>query len=99
MIFKTACLFILHISLCTHFFGKYTHFPGWAVVRNLPVNAGDATQVLSMGQEDPLEEEMTTHSIILPWKTLWTERPRGLHCSPWGCRESDVAEQLSTHAR
>ena len=41
MIFKTACLFILHISLYTHFIGKYTHFPGCAVARNLPVNAGD----------------------------------------------------------
>ena len=68
------------------------------MVKNLPAVLQE-TQVLSMGQEDPLEEEMTTHSIILPWKTLWTEGPRGLHCSPWGCRESDMAEQLSTHAR
>ena len=44
------------------------------------------TQVLSMGLEDPLEEEMTTHSIILPWKSLWTEGPRGLQYSPWGRR-------------
>ena len=55
------------------------------------------TQVLSMGQEDPLEEEMTAHSIILPWKILWTEGPRGLQYSPWGRKESDVTEQLSTH--
>ena len=31
--------------------------------------------VLSLGQEDPLEEEMTTHSIILAWKIQWTEEP------------------------
>ena len=34
-------------------------------------------QVWSLGQEDPLEEEMATHSSILAWKILWTE-PRGL---------------------
>ena len=31
------------------------------------------TQVWSLGQEDPLEEEMETHSSILSWKILWTE--------------------------
>ena len=34
--------------------------------------------VLSLGQEDPLEEEMTTHSSILAWRILWTEEPGGL---------------------
>ena len=31
------------------------------------------TQVQSLGREDPLEEEMATHSSILAWKMLWTE--------------------------
>ena len=31
--------------------------------------------VQSLGQEDPLEEEMATHSNILAWKILWTEEP------------------------
>ena len=44
------------------------------------------TQVLSTGQEDHLEEEMTTHSIILPWKILRTDGPNGLNYSPWHCR-------------
>ena len=35
-------------------------------------------QVLSLGQEDPLEEEMATHSSILAWKISWTEEPGGL---------------------
>ena len=35
-------------------------------------------QVLSLGQEDPLEEEMATHSSILAWKISWTEEPDGL---------------------
>ena len=36
------------------------------------------TWVLSLGQEDPLEQEMTTHSSILAWKIPWTEEPGGL---------------------
>ena len=36
------------------------------------------TQVRSLGQEDPLEEEMTTHSSILAWEIPWTEEPGGL---------------------
>ena len=36
------------------------------------------TLVQSLGWEDPLEEEMVTHSSILAWKILWTEEPAGL---------------------
>jgi len=36
------------------------------------------TQVLSLGQEDPLEEKMATHSGVLAWRTPWTEEPGGL---------------------
>ena len=32
-------------------------------------------QVQSLGQEDPLEEEMTAHSSILAWRIPWTEEP------------------------
>ena len=35
-------------------------------------------QVQSLGQEDPLEEEMATHSNILAWRIAWTEEPGGL---------------------
>ena len=34
--------------------------------------------VRSLGQQNPLEEEMATHSSILAWKIPWTEEPRGL---------------------
>ena len=34
--------------------------------------------VQSLGQEDPLEEEMATHSSILAWRSPWTEEPGGL---------------------
>ena len=45
-------------------------------VKNLPVM--QETQVLSLGQEDPLEKEMATHSSILAWRIPWTEEPGGL---------------------
>ena len=36
------------------------------------------TQVRSLGREDPLKEEIATHSNTLAWRTLWTEEPGGL---------------------
>ena len=36
------------------------------------------TRVQSLSREDPLEEEMTAHSIILTWKIPWTEEHGGL---------------------
>ena len=43
------------------------------MVKNLP--AMQEMWVQSVGQEDPLEEEMATHSSILAWKIPWTEAP------------------------
>ena len=64
-------------------------------VKNPPaVQETQETQVQSLGQEDPLEEEMTTHSNILIWEIPWTEEPGGY--SPWGCKESDTTEWLSS---
>ena len=45
-------------------------------VGNLP--AVLETKVQSLGREDPLEEEMATHSSILAWEIPWTEEPGGL---------------------
>ena len=46
------------------------------MVKNLP--AMQQTQVLSLGQEDPLEEDLATHSSILAWRILWMEELGGL---------------------
>ena len=43
------------------------------MVKNLP--AMQETQVHSLGQEDPLEKEMATHSSILAWEIPWMEEP------------------------
>ena len=45
-------------------------------VKNLPVV--QETQVQFLGQEDPLEKEMSTHSSILVWRIPWPEEPGGL---------------------
>ena len=61
-------------------------FPGGSVVKNLP--AKQKTQFLSLGWEEPLEEEMATHSHILAWRISWTHSFVGYR--PWGRKESDV---------
>ena len=48
-------------------------FPGGSVVKNPP--AIQETWVPSPGWEDPLEEDMATHSRIFPWEIPWTEEP------------------------
>ena len=48
-------------------------------VKNPPaMQEPQETRVQSLSQEDPLEEEMTTHSSTLAWETPWTEDPGGL---------------------
>ena len=46
------------------------------VVKSLP--AVQETWVRSLGQDDPLEKGMPTHSSILAWRIPWTEEPDGL---------------------
>ena len=46
------------------------------MLKNLPAML--ETQVQSLGQEDPLEKEMVTHSSILAWRIPWMEKPGGL---------------------
>ena len=62
------------------------------MVKNLPTNAGDKVQ--SMGQEDPLEKKMATHSNILAWRIPQTEELDGLQST--GCKESDTTERSSS---
>ena len=63
-------------------------------VKNPP--AMQETWVGSLGWEDTLEKEMAIHSSILPgesrgWRSL-------VGYSPWGCKESDMTEQLHFEA-
>ena len=69
-------------------------------------------RVQSLGQEDPLENEMATHSSILAWEIPWTEATHSSILAweiPWteelgrlqsmGSQESDTTERLSTTAQ
>ena len=48
------------------------------------------TWVWSLGWEDPLEEEMASHSSVLAWRILWIEEPAG--CSPRHHKESNMTQ-------
>ena len=52
-------------------------------------------QVHTLGWEDPLEEEMATHSSILAWRIHGQRSLEGF--IPWGRKESDVTETEHTH--
>ena len=53
------------------------------------------TWVRSLGWEDPLVKEMTTHSNILAWRIPWTEKPGRLQSM--GRKESDTTEGVHFH--
>ena len=58
------------------------------MVNNLP--AMQETLVLSLGQEDPLEKGIATHSSIFAWRIPWTEGPSGLQ--PMGLQRVNTTE-------
>ena len=54
-------------------------FPSGSAVKNLPaMQEIQEMPFQSLGQEDPLEEGMVSHSNILAWRIPWTEEPGGL---------------------
>ena len=61
----------------------HTCVPVAQMVRNLPVMR--ETWVQSLGQEDPLEKGMATHSSILAWRIPQTEKPGGLQAINPSC--------------
>ena len=71
-------------TLCRHKRG----FPGGSDGKESACDAGDRVQ--SLGREDPLEEEVATHSSILAWEIPWTEEPGGLQSM--GCKKSDTTD-------
>ena len=64
------------------------------MVKNPP--AMQETWVRSLGQEDPLEKGLATHSNILAWKIPQTEKPVGYS---YGVGESDTTEQLTLNLK
>ena len=78
--------------------GNITHqYSKWASlvaqsVKNSPIM--QETQVRYLCWEDPLEEEMTTHSSILAWEIPWTEGPDGLQSTGSQRVKHDLATKL-----
>ena len=64
------------------------------MVKNSPVMQENRVQ--SLGQEDPLEKGMATHSSILAWRISWTEEPDRLQ-SMKSQRVRHTTEQLTLH--
>ena len=63
------------------------------LVNHLP--AMQEALVRFLGQDDPLEKEMATHSSILVWRIPWTEEPDRLQSM--GSQESDTTWRLNHH--
>ena len=74
----------------------FTGFAGGSVVKNPPASV--ETQVQSLGWEGPMEEEMATHSSILPWRITWTEELCGLQSMGTVHTVAQSQTPLSTHA-
>ena len=64
------------------------------IVKNLL--AMQETQVQSMGREDSLEKEMTTHSRILAWRIPWTEEPGRLRSVGLQKRRTRLSDEATT---
>ena len=77
--------YLLHAKTCVQ-----------QVKNPLAVQDTQEMQVPSPGWEDPLEEEMATHSSILAWKMLWTEKPGRLRST--GLQNSRTQLSDQTHS-
>ena len=75
MFYVGAIYKYIYVHVCAHVH-VYTYwgFPGGSVVKNPPaMQETQEMRVRSLGQEDPPEEGMTSHSGILAWRIPWTE--------------------------
>jgi len=73
---KSSCLIVSAQNIPMFVSGRRMGFPSGLLVKNL--SAMQETWVRSLGQEDPLEKEMATHSSILAWEIPCTEELNGL---------------------
>ena len=62
----------------------------------MPIQETKEICVRSLGQEEPLEEGMATHSSILAWRIPWTEEPHAWATVRGGRKESDATEATYT---
>ena len=79
-------LLTLNINICDTRLRVFVASLRAQSVKNLP--AMQEIQVQFLGQEDPMEKEMSTHSSILAWRIPWTEEPSRLQSM--GSQESNT---------
>ena len=65
------------------------------IKNRLPTQETQENWIQSLYQEDPLEEEMATHSRILAWEIPWAEEPGGLQ--PAGLQKSWTRQRLNSN--
>ena len=76
--------------------GLISSFPGGSAVKDLPeIQELQEMQTQSLGQEDPLEEEMATQPRILPWNIPWTKE---IHALPFDVSSRKLRGRLSGKA-
>ena len=56
----------------------------------------DKPKIQSLGQEDPLEKEVVTHSNILAWEMPWTEEPGGLQAMGSQKSQTQLSDKTTT---
>ena len=87
---STHVFFMCFLGNIHHISQVACSFPGGSEVKNPPViQEPQETQIQSLGWEDSVEEETTTHSVCLPGKS---HGQRSLGYSPWGRKESNTTE-------
>ena len=97
MFLSLSCVMIIHFSGLSSFeilckFKVYEGLPRWLSGRRilLPMQEMQKTRIQSLGQEDSLDEEIATHSILLPGK-FYGQRGLAAYC-PQSCKEPDKPE-------
>ena len=95
--YQKSMVFISRFTICQCFILFLTF--NFIITLNLP--AMQDTQVWFLGQEDPLENEITTYSSILAWRISWTEEPGRLQSmgSQWVRHDWVNNTHTHTHAR
>ena len=87
---QVFCLSPVQMGIIEGDYGASLHVQ---MVKNLPVM--QKTQLQCLGQEDPLEKGMETHSSILAWRIPWTEEPGGLQSTEAQSVRCQLLEQLT----
>ena len=73
--------------------GHAMHFPGGQAVKNLPANAEDVDSIPGSGRSPEEGNGYPPTPVFLPGKSHGQRSLVG--CSPWGCEESGMTEQLT----